>query len=35
MIPLLAEVMLMALASFALGMLFAYLVVLRRRSRRW
>ena len=35
MIPLLAEVELMALASFGVGLLFAYLVELRRRSRRW
>lgn len=35
MMPLLVEVELMALASFALGMLLAYLVVLRRRNRRW
>ena len=35
MIPLLVEVELMALASFALGILLAYLVVLRRRNRRW
>ena len=35
MMPLLAEVELMALASFALGILLAYLVALRRRDRRW
>ena len=35
MMPLLLEVELMALASFAFGMLLAYLVVLRRRNRRW
>ncbi len=35
MIPLFAEVELMALASFALGMLLAYLVALRRRNSRW
>lgn len=35
MMPLLAEVELMALASFALGMLLAYLVALRRSNHRW
>lgn len=35
MIPLLAEVELLSLASFALGILLAYLVELRRRNRRW
>ena len=35
MIPLLAEVELMSLAAFAIGMLLAYLVEVRRRSRRW
>ena len=34
MMPLLVEVELMALASFALGMLLAYLVALRRNNRR-
>lgn len=33
MIPLLAEAALMALAAFALGLMLAYLVELRRRSR--
>jgi len=35
MIPLLAEAGLMALAAFAIGMLLAYLVEVRRRNRRW
>ena len=35
MMPLFVEVELMALASFALGMLLAYLVALRRNNRRW
>lgn len=35
MIPLLAEVELMSLAAFAIGMLLAYLVEIRRRNRRW
>lgn len=35
MIPLLAEVELMALAAFSVGLFFAYLVELRRRSRPW
>lgn len=35
MIPLLAEVELMSLAAFAIGMLLAYLVEVRRRNRRW
>ena len=35
MMPLLVEVELMALASFALGMLLAYLVALRRNNRHW
>ena len=35
MIPLLGEVELLALACFALGLLLAYLVELRRRNRRW
>lgn len=33
MIPLLGEAALMALAAFALGLMLAYLVELRRRSR--
>ena len=32
-LPLLAEVMLMALACFAIGVVFAYIAALRRRSR--
>ena len=35
MIPVLGEAELMALAAFAIGLLFAYLVELRRRNRRW
>lgn len=35
MIPLLAEVEAITLAAFALGMLFGYLVEVRRRNRRW
>ena len=35
MIPVLAEVELIALASFAIGVLLAYLIDLRRRSRPW
>jgi len=35
MIPVLGEAELMALAAFAVGLLFAYLVELRRRHRRW
>ena len=35
MIPLLAEVKAITLAAFALGMLFGYLVEVRRRNRRW
>lgn len=34
MIPLLAEVELISLASFALGLLFSYLLEVRRRNRR-
>lgn len=33
MIPALAEVELMALAGFAVGMLFAYLLEIKRRNR--
>jgi hypothetical protein len=33
MIPLLAEAVLMALAGFSTGLLFAYLVALRRRRQ--
>lgn len=38
MIPLLAEAVLMALAGFAVGLLIAYLIALRRRANadwRW
>jgi hypothetical protein len=35
MIPLFGEAEAMALAAFAIGLLFAYLVELRRRNRRW
>lgn len=35
MIPLIVEVEAITLAAFALGMLFGYLLVLRRRNRRW
>ena len=34
MMPLFVEAALMALAGFSLGLLIAYLVALRRRSRR-
>jgi hypothetical protein len=35
MIPLLVEVEAVTLATFALGLLFGYLVEVRRRNRRW
>lgn len=35
LLPLMVEVMLMALAGFSLGLLVAYLLELRRRARRW
>lgn len=35
MIPLAIEAMLLALAGFATGLLFAYVVELRRRANRW
>lgn len=35
MIPLLAEVELICLVSFGLGLLLAYLIMLRRRRRPW
>lgn len=35
MMPVLVETELMSLAAFAIGLLFAYLVELRRRNRRW
>ena len=35
MTPLIVEVEAITLAAFALGMLFGYLVEVRRRNRRW
>lgn len=35
MIPLIVEVEAITLAAFAVGMLFGYLIELRRRNRRW
>jgi len=35
MIAMLGEAELMALAAFAVGLLFAYLIELRRRNQRW
>jgi len=35
MIPLAVEAQLLALAGFAIGMVLAYIVELRRRANRW
>lgn len=35
MLPMIAEVELMALAGFSLGLVIAYLVELRRRATHW
>lgn len=35
MIPMLAEVELISLVCFGLGLLLAYLIMLRRRQRPW
>ena len=35
MIPLLGEAELLSLAAFAVGLLLAYLVEVRRRNQRW
>jgi hypothetical protein len=35
MIPLFAEVALMTLAAFAIGLLLAYMAEVSRRNRRW
>jgi hypothetical protein len=35
MTPLIVEVESITLAAFALGMLFGYLIEVRRRNRRW
>ena len=35
MIPLAIEAELLALAGFAVGMLFGYIIELRRRANRW
>ena len=35
MIPVIAEIEIMTLAAFAVGLLLGYLVEIRRRNRRW